>query len=478
MLSGKSFLKEELMRSFKIWLGLLAMMVFPVAGIQSESGVLQQYIQIGLENNLVLKQEHFSLKQSLSALREARGMFLPRLSLEARYSLAGGGRLIEIPVGELMNPVYQSLNSLLALNGLDQVFPDSIEDEAIPFLRPQEHETKLRLVQPLFHPWFFHQVRIRSRITEIQQARINAFKRELVADIKTAYFTYLKTLKIRDLLKSTRQLLEENLRVSQSLFDNNKVTEEIVFRSRAELSKLDYQMAEAEKNIKLASAYFNFLLNSPLDHDISESDVADHRSGDMPDLEQLETHALNHREEFAQAQASIKVAVHRIRLEKSHFLPTITAVLDYGFQGEQYRFNQEDDFWMASLVFRWNLFNGFQDSEKGIQARVEKQKLQARQLELTQQIRLQVRQAFHDLAVARKNIGSSQSLLYSREKAFHIVAKKYEQGMVPQIEYIQARNEYTRAGITRIIAGFNCQIMEARLERASAFFPLTTKEIE
>lgn len=466
------------MRFRILWIGLLIMTVSTLKGVQSESKILQHYIQIGLENNLLLKQEHFSLKQSLSALKEARGMFLPRISLEARYSLAGGGRMIEIPVGELMNPVYQTLNSLLALNGLDQAFPDAIEDEVIPFLRPREHETKLRLVQPVFQPRIFHYIKIRSRVTGIQRARINAFKRELVADIKTAYFSYLKAMKIRDILVDTRKLLEENLRLSRSLFKNHKVTEEIVFRSRAELSKLDYQLAEANKNIKLASAYLNFLLNRPLDQGIGKSEDTDPLSGDIPSLERLESHALNHREEFAQIQASIEVATHKIRLEKSLFLPNVTAVLDYGFQGEQYRFNQEDDFWMASLVFSWNLFNGFQDSEKSIQASVEKQKLLARQMELTQQIRMQVRRAFHDLEVARKNIGSARDLLYSREKAFRIVAKKYEQGMVPQIEYIQARNEYTRAGISRVIAGFDCQIMEARLERASALSHLATEELE
>lgn len=35
-----------------------------------------------------------------------RGMFLPSVSIEARYSRAGGGKIIEFPVGDLMNPVY------------------------------------------------------------------------------------------------------------------------------------------------------------------------------------------------------------------------------------------------------------------------------------------------------------------------------------------------------------------------------------
>lgn len=458
-------------------MGLVLLPVM-VRAIPAETAILQKYIKMGLRDNLVLKQENFSLDQSLSALKEARGMFLPKISLEARYSLAGGGRIIEFPVGELMNPVYETLNQLLGIHNQPAPFPTDIEDEMIPFLRPREHETKIRLVQPIFQPRIYHYVKIKSRISRIQGARVDAFRSQLVGDIKTAYFTHLKTLKIRGLLANTRVLLEENLRVSKSLFKNHKVTEEIVFRSRAELSKLDRNLAEAKKNINLSTAYFNFLLNRSLDEKISGSVDADPLLSNIPDLDRLEARALDHRAEFAQVQASIEAAQHNIRLQGAQFLPAVTVVLDYGFQGEQYRFGGEDDFWMASLVLSWNLFNGFKDSEKKFQARVEKKKLHARQLELEQQVRMQVREAYHNLEVARETIRSAQDLLHSRREAFHIVAKKYEQGMVPQIEHIQARNEYTRAGINRIIAVFDCYIMEARLEHASASFPLTNKETE
>jgi outer membrane protein len=63
-------------------------------GLQSQN-VLEQYIQEGLENNLALQQKDFSLEKSLQALREAKGMFLPSLGVEARFSAAGGGRTID-----------------------------------------------------------------------------------------------------------------------------------------------------------------------------------------------------------------------------------------------------------------------------------------------------------------------------------------------------------------------------------------------
>lgn len=446
-------------------------------GVSNDTVVtLDYYIRAGLENNLALKQEQFSLQKSIQALKEARGMFLPSISIEARYSLAEGGRQIEIPVGDLMNPVYQTLNQLLGSHGQDPAFPSVIDNEAIPFLRPQEQETKLRIIQPLFQPQIYYNARIQSDMNRIQRSRIEAFKRQLVCDIKIAYYTYQKTVKLRDLLASMRELLNENLRVSISLFENQKVTEEVVLRSKADLSRIDQKLAEAEKNTRLSSFYFNFLLNRPLNSEIETVRRVEPGSVEKGDLEELVNQALEHRQEFFQLNRAMDAARHQIRLHGSRFLPTLTAVLDYGFQGERYRFSGEDDFWMASLVLSWNLFGGFQDTARKAQARLDMKRIQAGYAELEQKIRMGVRQAFDNLEVAQKTLDSTRDRLSSSEAAFKIVSRKYEEGMVPQIEYIQARDDYIRAGIEDIIAVFDIYICQARLEYASASVRFDEKE--
>ena len=80
-------------------------------------------------------------------------------------------------------------------------------------------------------------------------------------------------------------------------------------------------------------------------------------------------------------------------------------------------------------------------------------------------------------------LGSSFKLVYfcssndnNDGSCYYVVSKKYEQGMVHQIEYIQARNEFTNASIYNIIAVFDCYIKEALLERASATFKFGEEE--
>jgi outer membrane protein len=431
---------------------------------------LDNYIEMGLSNNLALKQQRFSLEKSLQALREARGMFLPSITIEARYSRAGGGRIIDIPIGDMVNPIYQTLNQLLALQGLPGNFPTNIPNEQVPFLRETEHDTKLRVIQPLFQPAIYYNLKIKKDLTGIEKARLNVFKRQLVADIKNGFYTYLKTVKVKQLLDNTKELLKENVRLSESLFRNHKVTEEVVFRSEAELSKLEQQRAEAEKNALLAASYFNFLLNRPLDAEIEVDFIDQKQVFRAYDLETLTTRALKRRSEFRQLQSAIAAARHTVGLHRSSILPTVTAVFDYGFQGERYSFTGEDDYWMGSLVLSWNLFQGGQDIAKKKQAMVQKKQLEAQHAELETKIKLQVKEAYYNMNVAKKTVISSEDTLKSHKQAFFIVSKKYKQDMVPQIEYIKAQNDYTNAGINHIIAVYDYYIKEAQLEHVSATY--------
>ena len=151
----------------------------------------------------------------------------------------------------MLNPVYQTLNTLL---GQEQ-FPN-IENMNFAFYRPTEQETKLSLVQPLIDPKIYYNSRIRKELSSAIKADADSYQRQLVADIKTAYFNYLKSSRLIQLLDETRGLLEENVRVNEKLYENSIVTIDNVYRSRAEMSKIDQESAIAWKNMQ------KFVLNS------------------------------------------------------------------------------------------------------------------------------------------------------------------------------------------------------------------------
>lgn len=451
---------------FFILLLLLAAPVLP------QNMVLQQYIDMGLESNLALKRKDFSLKQSLTALHEARGMFLPTVDINARYTRAGGGRTIEIPTGDLVNPAYRGLNQVLG----QDVYPTNIPNETVNFLRKEEHETKISVQQPIFVPEIYFNYKIKHNMNEMERAERNLYARALVADIKTAYYNFLTTREVVNLYQTTKLLLEENLRVNESLYENDKATKDVVYRAQAELSELEQKLAGAERDMDLARFYFNFLLNRELDTPIEVMETGGFQLHEAGGLDESVRHALEYREELSQLNYGIQAADNNITLNKSKFLPSVVFAGEYGFQGEEYNFNDEYDYWMASLVLKWNIFNGFSDKAKVEHAEYEKQKLNTQVNELKKQIALQVREAHHNTIVADKSLKAASDRVESARKSFEIIDKKYKEGLASQIEFIDARTTMTQAEINNIVTRYDYQIKFAELEKQSATYQLKFDE--
>jgi outer membrane protein TolC len=437
----------------------------------AQNEVLDGYVREGLANNLALRQKTLSAQRAMAALREARGMFLPSVSIEARYSRAGGGRIIDIPIGDLMNPVYYTLNQLIQ----QPLFPTNLPNESIPFLREEEQETKLRITQPLFHPAILFNYRIKSDLKDVEDLSRAVYARQLVLDIRTAYFNFLKADKLVELLSATETLVREHVRVVEKLHANDKANLSDLYRAQAEIPAIEQQKAEAEKGRMLAASYLNFLLNRPLDGPIEKT--ADRpRIVSEPELDEADSSALARREELRQMDLAISLMKNKVRISAASFLPGITAVLDWGYWDEKYRITPDNDYWMASLVASWNLFNGFQDKYKVDQAKLEKKEKEAERLSIRNQILLQIREARENVKIADAAIETAERRLAAARKSFDAVDSRYRQGLAPQIELIEGRNNLTLAEVGAVAALYDYQIRKAEWEKATASFPLSLPE--
>ena len=447
----------------------------PVSNAQQR--VLDDYINEGLESNLALQHKLASYEQSIQELRVARGLFFPSVSLNARYTVAQGGRKILFPLGDLLNDAYSTLNSLSGIHGLidpetgDPVNFPMLENQEFPFFRPTEHETKIEVIQPIFNPKIYYNNRIKSDLIQIKQADAGAYKRYLVAEIKTSYFNYLKTFQLNNLIDNTRQLLEENIRVNERLFENDKVTIDNIYRSRAELGKLEQRKAEATQMVQSSAAYFNFLLNKPFD---SEIKIDEHLmiSEMKESVHTAWENAIKTREELQMLQSYREVAHNNFKLNRSSKLPTLTGAVDYGFQGEEYRFTKNDDYLLASLVLKWDIFNGRQNDARIQHSRLEQKMIEQKQEELESAIKLEVTNHWYAMQAALKSIEAAEMQVETTEKAFQIISRKYDQGQASLIEYIDARTAMTNAEENLIVARYDYLISYADYEHAAGLYHL------
>lgn len=424
--------------------------------------VLEDYVSYGLKNNLALQQKRAGYNKSIESLKEAHGLFYPNLSLNARYTLSEGGRVFDIPIGDLLNPVYMTLNALTSSNA----FP-VIDNQRIEFLRPHEHETKLRLMQPVINPDIYYNARIKREMTYLGEQDVSQYKRELTAEIKKAYYNAVTAHTVYSMLTSTRQLLVENVRVNKKLIENDKLTYDKLYRSETELSKFDQELQNAVKNKRIADAYFNFLLNKPLDDSIIiiEPDVFPSLADIMPDFSGS---ALSNREELKKLENYSNISDLQVRMNKSGKMPDMFIAVDYGFEGTEYRFNKDHDYLQASAVLSWNLFSGFQNRQKIRQSVLEKEMADRTLEETRRQIELQVINVMSELLSAEKSIIAAEARVKNSREGFRLVNRRYEEGQASLIEFIDARTTLTQSEENFIISKFSYLSAFADFEKVTA----------
>jgi outer membrane protein TolC len=388
-------------------------------------------------------------------------MFLPEVTVSTRYSRAEGGRMIEFPTGDLLNPVYSSLNQLMELSGDDQ-FP-MLENQKIPFLREREHDTRISVTQPVFNASLISNKRLKEEQLNLTRSHIQQYKKELTFKIKEAYFDYLKSREVLQLFRETRKLAEENVRVNQKLLENDMATRDAIFRARAELEQIKTEQNEAVKNVRMAGKYFNFLLNRPLDAAIDIDMPSSQRSDSKKDA--LMAEASKKREELKQIEFSKNIYGHQADLSRARNLPSVFLSADYGFQGEQYHFSGKDDFAIISVGLKWTLFKGSVNRQKREQALLRKDKMKYKKQEIQRRIELQLQEVLLDLEQKEKNLKVSQKQAQEANENYRIIQKKHKNGMASQVELLDAQNSRTRAAMNIIINEYQLHTCHARLEK-------------
>lgn len=423
---------------------------------------LDTYIQEGIESNQSIRQQSFILEKSIYALGEAKSMFLPAVSFSTTYTKADGGRTIDFPTGDLLNGVYSTLNQLTGSSSFPQLQNQSI------LLNPDNfYDAKFRITQPILNAELGYNRKIRSKQIDLQKTEILLYKRELVKEIKTAYYNYLKATNATKIYQSYLTLVNEGERVNRKLFENGKINRTAVVRSQNEVSKIKAAITASEKTEESAKYYFNFLLNRPLTDSIPADDIEA-----LPEQAKILNEDISSREELSKLHISGEINNDLTSLAKSYFIPKIGASLDLGSQAFDWKFNQKSRYYLLGISLEWNLFAFGKNTYRIKQAVAEQQAISSQTSYVQQQLltELKVRQANLESAVAQYS--AAQSQLKTSQTYYSDMSKLYKEGMTIYIELLDAQNQWIDAKLKSNIALFDTWIAYAAIERANASFTI------
>jgi outer membrane protein len=423
---------------------------------------LTEYIEAGVKNNLVLQQKDIALERAMNALKIANGMFAPSVTFLTNYTSGDGGRRISIPVGDLMNPVYATLNQLTGSDNFPQ-----IENVNQNFFPRDFYDARVRTAMPIINTDMIYNRKIREQQTLLQELEVESYKRELIRNIKVAYFQYLAAQEAIKIHQSALMRAQEGKRVNESLLKNGKGLQAYILRSESEVETTQAQLAEAERQAENAKMYFNFLLNRNLQEPIDTTFDSGSALALVPALLQEPLQPWK-REELKQMETLVSINRDLVKMNAHFWVPRLSGFVDVGAQAEHLEYNSQARYYLFGFQLEMPLFAGFTNRYKIHQSRLDLRQNELQQSLIKNQLQLSAAQTQRALSTAYQNYLSSQKQLEAVQSYQKLIEKGYKEGVNTFIETIDARNQLTGIQLLVIVNQYKVLMAQADLERETA----------
>ncbi|HVU99246.1 MAG TPA: TolC family protein [Puia sp.] len=438
------------------------LLLMAVATRVSAQTVLDTYIRIGLDSNLALHQRNFDWQRAGLDLKRARSFFYPQAGFSSQYTLANGGRTQAIPVGDLLNNVYSTLNQLTASNKFPQV-----SNQSIQFLPNDFHDTKLEVSLPILNTDLLHNKEVSDATVNVRRADYEVYRRDLVRSIRQAYYQYLQAGKAVEIYTTALVLVKENRRVSEKFVENRIATREIVLRSQAQVSQVESSLIEAENDRQNAAAYFNFLLNRSLDYPIdTDSSLVNEPTQENGPA----SGAITNREELSRLKGYQRILQSNLKWDRNYLIPKLTAFYDIGYQGFGIHLNSTQFYQLGGIQLNWTLFKANDNRYKIRQAQIDIDAVDEQYRQLTQQLTLEQQTAANNYRSALQALRALADETGSAREAYRLAERRYNEGQALQVELIDARTQMTNAEIRYSLGRLAALNRAADLERANATY--------
>ena len=431
---------------------LLASISF-MAGTLSGQSVLDQYVKEAIENNPSIREKELLEDKSALSVRHAGQLYGPEIKFLTTYTLAGGGRSIDLPIGDLLNGPYADLNQLLMMEKYR-----SIENQSVQFLPHNFYDARFRLTQPILQPDIKYNRLIKEEELTLSKLTTQQSKRDLIQSVKTTYLQWMQAHEAIQIIEQGLTLLNENKRITESLIRNGVGIPSALIRIESEIATVQAQLQKAKADQANAAHYFNFLLQRNPEAPIEADSIPT-----VPELPaQLTADA---REELKQIESGNQIQSLALRLEEKYNAPRLGLQVDAGSQAYAPDWG---GYVLGAVQLEIPIWNNTQTRTKRQEWETSIAATGAK-LEWTKEvIETQLQNEIRSLEADLVIYNSYASVLKSNQRLYSETLKRYKEGLANYIELLDARTQVTNAELEQNIAKYQAWLRQVNIERISA----------
>ena len=289
-----------------------------------------------------------------------------------------------------------------------------------------------------------------------------AAKDDVTINVMAAYLQALYSREALGVARMSLGVSHDELRRREILLDAGKIPELDLFEARAQVSRDELSVVNAQNDSVMAMLDLTNLLD--IDND-GRFDIAPLSDDDlpMPSLEEVWTNMQMANHTLRAAAIRRQAAGENVELAKSGYLPTLSFNAGLGtnfyktsgFPNEGFSSQMRHNF-SKSLGFSLNIpiFDGFSTRNSVSRARLEQLDSELDLENTRRQLFKTVSTAHAQAVAAEAKENASQAAVENTKAAFDAMTVKYDNGRANATEYEKAKADYINAVADRLQASY------------------------
>ncbi len=419
---------------------LVASPLLGVAKADEAPLTLDQALKMALANNPAVLKAAADLAATEQSAKAARADRLPKLSTSYSYAT-------------LADSPYANFNGNKVVVGSRDQF-----------------NWDLKLTQPLFTGFALSaKTRLAELGVSISEVDQQLAVLDLTAQVRLTYYEILRKKQLLKVAEETVTQLTAHLKDAQNFFDQGLIPLNDLLKSKVALSNADQIRLQAESDLELAVSQLNLLLRLPLEQPTAIVDQTPDPEP-LPELAPLFEEALSNRPEPRTLQLALDKNDQQLRLAKSSYYPEVDLEGRYSRTGDDPAASNNDyaNDHNESLGVKatWTFFE-WGRTRAQVRSQIHARDSLAAQVEETMDtVRLQVRQNWLQLKVARASIKTAEEAQIQAEENFRLTRLQYQQALATSSDVLDARALLSQAEANTYNSIYGYLSARAQLERA------------
>ena len=287
--------------------------------------------------------------------------------------------------------------------------------------------------------------KVKTALT-IREAVVNAYGNVLVAE---------KSLII---LEGNKQILEKNLNETKKIFENGLTEEENIEQLQITLGNLNNNIRNTKRLKDIAYQMLNITLGNTIDQKLQLTDTLETLTVQQSDLALLgKTFNISNHIDYQMALNSREANALLVKLEKSKYLPSLSAYFNYGANHFFRSFDILDaptetisekswfDYSLFGVSLNVPIFSSFGRKARVTQAKIALENSDVRLQQLEQVLSLQAKTAKSEYQLSIENYETAKQNLALAERIEKKQQVKFFEGISTSFDLSQAQNQlYTQ----------------------------------